>query len=145
MKAQRQVINHPRELDALSVLPIKRPMGQRKVAIAEHLVASPQREQLENDLNRRLFACGCIAATAGVLIGAVAYAVWALVAAPDVGVLSHIGRGVGAVVAGAFIGKLVGLFSAESRLKQAIADVRRAIPPAAVIDPKPLPPELVCY
>ena len=35
MKVQRQVINHPRELDALSVLPIKRPMGQRKVAIAD--------------------------------------------------------------------------------------------------------------
>jgi hypothetical protein len=145
MKAPRRVIRHPSELDALSVLPIKRMPGQRRVAIAEHLIASPQREEFESELNRRLFACGCEAATAGVLLAAAAYAVWAFVTISDVGILGHIGRGLLAAIVGGFIGKLAGLVAAENRLKQTISDVRRAIPATAVINPKPLPEQFICY
>jgi hypothetical protein len=145
MKKPRRIISHPSELDALSVLPILRKPGQRRVTIAEHLIASPQREQLERELNRRLFACGCTAATFGVLLGAAAYAVWAYVAAPDISLVAHAGRGLAAVVAGAVVGKIAGLFSAENRLKHAVADVRRAIPPVAVVEPRPLSKDMICY
>ena len=144
MKAPR-VIKHPSELEALSVLPIRRMPGQRRVAIAEHLIASPERERLEGELNRRLFACGCEAATAGVLLAGIVYAGWALVADSDIGILNHVGRGLIAVVAGGFLGKLAGLFSAESRLKQTVSEVQRAIPAAAVANPQPVSKELLCY
>ena len=145
MKAPRR-ISHPSQLEALSVLPIKRSPGRRRVAIADHLIASPQqREALEGELNRRLFACGCTAATAGLLLAVFGYFAWALIANPDIGLLGHAGRCLLAMIAGSVIGKLVGLAAAESRLKQTIAEVKRAIPAAAVVHPKPVPEEITCY
>jgi hypothetical protein len=145
MKKPHRLITHPSELDSLSVLPILRRPGQKRVAIAEHLISSPQREQFETELNRHLFACGCQAGAIGVVLAAVAYAVWAFVAAPDIGLLGHIGRGLAAVVIGGLLGKMAGLFSAENRLKHTVADLRRAIPPTAVVKRPPLSKAMNCY
>jgi hypothetical protein len=145
MPTSPQIIHHPAELENLSVLPIRRRPGQRRVAIAENLIASPDRERLEQELNRRLFACGCVGGTFGVILALIVYLVWAFVAAPDVSILGHLGRGLAALVAGGFIGKLAGLFVAENRLKETIARVRRAIPANAVKEPAPLPDGVACY
>ena len=146
MKAPRRIISHPGELDALSVLPIKRTPGRRRVMIADHLIVSQQeREALEGELNRRLFACGCTAATAGLLLALFGYAAWALIVAPDIGFLGHAGRCLLAMIMGSMIGKLAGLAAAERRLKHTIAEVKRAIPAGALVRPKPLPEEIACY
>lgn len=145
MKSKLHIIYHPADLKALSVLPLKRWPGQRRVAISERLIPSPKRESLERQLNEKLFACGCPQATIGLLLAVVGYVAWALVLGSDIGIARHIGQGIGAAAAGTMIGKFVGLLAAERRLKQVADEIRNVIPPETVKQPPSPVERLICF
>lgn len=138
-------IRHPLELDGLSVLPIRRRPGQRRVTLNPGLVPGETRGQLERELNRRLFACGCPESTIGILLALILYAVWTALADAGIPVTELLGRGLLAVLIGACAGKLFGLVRAEARLKETIRKIRAAAPKHGSWEHTPLPGDPSCY
>jgi hypothetical protein len=123
---KEHVINHPSELNSISALPIKRTVGLGRIRLGESAAKHPERETWERELNRGHFACGCDAAAKGLLIGLVAGIVWSwsTFANGDASLWPLIFKIVGIAIAGAMVGKAVGLFAAEARLRKVVQSIQ---------------------
>ena len=121
-----RTINHPDDLSALSVWPLRQPKPRGHVRIAGK-TDKRKRSKWESDLNRAYRACGCGTASLGTVTGLVAAAIWYGVriwGQTDFGWRE--GLCLFAIVAvGTAIGKLIGLLQAEHKLKLVIAEVRK--------------------
>ena len=138
------VIQDPSDLLTLSVLPLKRPMGMRRVMIGEGLVPEVSRQELDEQINKHLFACGCTESAIGIVVAVIGYAAWALLASPDLSWVALTLYGVGAVFGGAVVGRIYGLLRAEKRLRQTVENIRDTIKSAGMFQPRPNPGEPIC-
>jgi hypothetical protein len=111
-------LTDPTQLHRLHVWRFARTRGLGRLKLPPEVPES-HREQWENDLNRYYYACGCDTGAKGIVLAAVAtviYAWWQWSR-------GHISLGRGALlvgiaaVAGAIIGKLIGLAIADRKLK----------------------------
>jgi hypothetical protein len=124
--ASWRIVRHPSELAALSVLPLRQPRPRGRVVLWDPHVAEEERLDWEARLNRSYRACGCGEASLGLLVGL-------LGAGAVVGALALDGAGPGAVaaagwvlgsaIAGNLLGKAMGLWRAEARLKRLVREI----------------------
>jgi len=143
-RKEPEIIKHPGELKSLSVLPIKRKPGQRRVMLSA-LLAGEGRDDYESKLNRRLFACGCTESALGIILALSAYLIWVVVWSGESSLLGHIGSGLAAFLAVAVLGKIIGLIRAEKHLKETIQMILLALPKNGPWDQSPLPGDPKCY
>jgi hypothetical protein len=127
MKTREHIINHPSQLNSLSVLPLAKLPGMGTIRLTGTFKDHPQRAELEDRLNRQYRACGCATSAQFLLVGAVgSIVVAAFMNVRDAWSLSTSA----AVVVGVSIvalaaGKLVGLMQANRRLKETVAEIQR--------------------
>jgi hypothetical protein len=126
MKRQ-QIINHPSQLSALSVLPVVRTPGAGRIVIADAKVDDNQRLAWERKLNHLYFACGCVYAAVGLTVAVLGYATWLVVRPGHWSDLAwrDLWIGLATIAAAAGIGKTIGLLRANRRLKQAVGEIQR--------------------
>jgi hypothetical protein len=125
-------------------MPIKRKSGQRKVSLRE-LLAGEEGGKIEAMLNRRLFACGCTESALAIVLALAGYIAWLLIWSENVSVLGHMGRGLLVIVAGAILGKAIGLLRAERRLKETIDMILQKLPKEGPWEHPALPGDPECY
>lgn len=123
---QRQ-ITHPDQLQGLSISILgHRQAGQ--LQIEDEKVDPERRKRWEGELNRAYFACGCPQSAAAMLLAFLAYVVIIAIAQPFGSVWAYVGWGVAVTVAGAVLGKFVGLYAANRRLQEVTDSVRKEWP-----------------
>ena len=126
MGHQLHHVQHPSQLSALTVwrtIPWHAP--DRVVIEAEGALADRARSW-EKQLSNLQSACGCEQGAAGLIVGAVGFAVYLLL---RTGGWGHPGRrefwiGLGVMVATTSAGKFFGLLRAQRRLKQVIREIQ---------------------
>jgi len=123
MKRREYVIDHSSQLQALTVVPSLRPRGLGKVRLAGVMAEAPRYEEWERDLNRDLYACGCDTGSRGLVIGVMAGVAIALIAVRGGPWTLAAGVILAAAIAGAIIGKAIGLAQAQSRLKRLVREI----------------------
>lgn len=126
MKTRITIIEHPSQLNELSAFPFSRRRGGGKIELSQTF-QHPEREQLEKDINKNYYACGCSTSAnyliAGLVLGALSIGIdnaflngeW--IQWPITTILI-------ATVGGAILGKLVGLSRANSKLKRTVYTVQ---------------------
>ncbi len=122
------VIDHPSQLNALSTLPLFRPLNRSPIQLAGGLEKHPKRDAWEKDINQLMRSCGCGTAANGLLLGIIAAALtisYQLIAGDEgVSLLRSIALVAGLAIAGAIAGKLTGLAAANRKLKGLIATIQ---------------------
>ena len=95
--------------------------------IADPGVSQERRTSWERDINRRLHACGCVEASAGMMIGIAAGLVYLMVRWAGGAPFSwtELGLCLAFVFAVSLIGKLVGLSRAQSRYRALVREIAR--------------------
>lgn len=126
MKNQEQVINHPSQLNALSVLPFVRTKGLGTILLGGSIAEHPQRKNWERDLNTSYHACGCHQGAVGLIIGLALAGAWTVFSYYQG--TGRIGTALWVVlvggITGAAFGKLAGLLRARGRLKHTIREIQ---------------------
>lgn len=117
------LIDHPSQLNALSVLPHARTKGMGALRLGGTLTDHPRRAQWEAELNRHYYACGCNAGGVGLLAGIAAGI--ALAWLGPYGAAAGTGLTVTAAIAGALLGKLIGLAAAQQRLRHTVQEIQK--------------------
>jgi len=123
MKRREHVIDHSSQLNALTVVPFLRPRVLGTVRLGGVMAEDPRREAWERDINRNFYACGCDTGAQGLLLGVLAGAAAALIGfrgAPWTVIAGVILAG---AIAGAAIGKVLGLVQAQRRLGRVVREV----------------------
>ena len=120
-------IDHPSQLDALSVLPLMRPVSRHPVLLAGELSHHPMKEKWESQLNRLQRECGCgfagVAMFAGVLIGTV---LTFFVPVMHSGGLLSSSIWIGTIaIACAIVGKFIALIGIQKRLRNVIEEIQQ--------------------
>lgn len=115
-----RTLSHPDDLRALSVLPLKQPRPRGRIRIADDRLDEQRRGDWEGRLNRAYHACGCGEAALGLVTGLVVGGIWIGI---DVLGGARVGWTEGlwllvAAIAGDVLGKIAGLYRAESRLRR---------------------------
>jgi hypothetical protein len=122
------IINHPSQLNALSILPLFRPVRRAPIHLAGAMEKHPQREAWERDINSHLRACGCSSAANGLLLGLIVAGLviaWQVMATDDsMTPLRAIGLFFTLAIGGAVVGKLTGLASADRKLKMLVTVIQ---------------------
>ena len=127
MKPREHVIQHPSQLNRLSLFPGFRTKGLGKLRLGGEMAGHDRKESWEQELNRNYYACGCDTGAAGLLLGILFGGLYAAyrVAGND----WTLRRGVVAAVLVALIataaGKLYGLLRANRRLKATIMEIKQ--------------------
>lgn len=122
MDSKQHEIDHPSQLNALSVFPLLRTRTAGRLRLGGSLTGHPRREAWEAELNRRYFACGCDTSAKGLLLG--------LAAGGALGVVTTGGWGPGltvavvGAVAGAVVGKVLGLLRARAGLRAVVREIQ---------------------
>lgn len=126
MDKNRTIIDHPSQLNTLSAIPFFRTRGLGKIHLSDSFQHN-EREQLEKDINKYYYACGCSTSAkfliAGLLLGLLLNGIddtllnlqWKLHPITII-LFTAIGGGI--------IGKLIGLVKANSKLKRSIHTVQ---------------------
>jgi len=125
MKTKTTEIIHPSELNALSSFTIfrRRGLGQLQIASSfEH----PDKNQLENDLNKYYYACGCSTSAKLLLIGTFIGILYVALyyASQDLSFGNAILTIISAGIGGAVLGKGIGLFRANLQLKRTVRTIQ---------------------
>lgn len=118
---------YPAELEALSVLPLGRKRHAGRVLIADSNVSEERRTSWEREINRRLHACGCVEASAGMMIGIAASLVYLIARWAGGAAFSwaELGLCLLFVFAVSLAGKMVGLSRAQGRYRALVRDIAR--------------------
>jgi hypothetical protein len=127
MMAELHVYNarYPADLESLSVLPLGRKRHAGRVVIADPGVSQERRTSWEREINRKLHACGCVEASAGLMIGIAAGLVYLIVRWVGGAAFSwtELGLCLLFVFAISLAGKMVGLSRAQSRYRALVRDI----------------------
>lgn len=125
MKARTTQINHPSELNGLTALRLFRKRGRGLIRLSAEF-DHPEKEQWQAQINRYYYACGCSTGAKGLmmmLLLGIAYSGMAYLfryaSLRQVIVIPIL-----AAVAGALIGKLIGLTAAHSRLVRVVHTIQ---------------------
>lgn len=121
------VITHPDELRGLSISIL----GHRQAGplqIEDEKVDAERRQRWEGQLNRAYFACGCPQSAAAMLLALLAYVVVIAIAQPFGSVWAYVGWGLAVTIAGAVLGKMIGLYAANRRLQEVTDSIRKEWP-----------------
>ncbi|MCP3957909.1 MAG: DUF456 domain-containing protein [bacterium] len=124
MKNKQHRIDHPSQLNALSLLPIMRTRGLGTLRLQGEIAEHASKEAWERDLNKHYYACGCSEGAKGLLLGLLAGSAYAFFAGSGQGVGAAVGTVVGAALVGAVLGKVLGLLRARTRLRQTIREIQ---------------------
>ena len=126
MKTYNTIIDHPSELNALSSFPFSRKRGLGKIVLSEAF-QHEDREQLEKDINTHYYACGCNTSAkyllSGLVIGVLLVAGTNFLPNYQLN-LSPITTILVTTIGGGILGKIVGLLSANAKLKRSIHTVQ---------------------
>ncbi len=126
------VIEHSSQLHSLHVFPPLRAPGLGVLRLGGEMARHESRERWQRELNRSYHACGCDTGAKGLLIGLPAGLVAAALSGAPWLSWRAAGIAVGAMLAGAAIGKIVGLARAQIRLtrtaREIVAEVRKREP-----------------
>jgi hypothetical protein len=126
MKTRITIINHPSQLNALSSYSFSRRRGLGKIELSD-VFQHPEREKLEENLNKNYYACGCSTSAryliSGLVVGVLAVAVDNTFFETH-RILHPISTVLITTFGGAIIGKLVGLSKANSKLKRTIHTIQ---------------------
>lgn len=125
------IIKHPSMLNSLSTVSFFRTRGLGNLVLASDFV-HPEKENLEKDLNKYYYACGCDTGATGLLIflvAGIAYSTFA-VTSSDMSIINGVLYTLGITVAGAVLGKMSGLVSANFKLKKTIHTIQDNWKPA---------------
>jgi hypothetical protein len=133
MGGQLQRIRHPSQLAALSAWHLFPRRPQDRLEIDAQGPSAARIRAWERELNGLRDACGCEQGAAGLLAGAGGYTLFLLLRS---GGWSDVGRrelwiGLVVVVVTTSLGKLLGLFAAQRRLKRLVAEIQGQWQPPA--------------
>lgn len=124
MKNKQHSIDHPSQLNALSVLPLARTRALGTLRLAGDIAEHPKKEEWEADLNKHYYACGCSAGAKGLLLGLLAGVVYAIFVSKEPSTLAAVGIVLAPAVVGAVLGKVVGLLRASTRLRRTVHEIQ---------------------
>ncbi|MCB8823323.1 hypothetical protein [Microvirga rosea] len=122
MAAGIRAIHHPDELNALSVLPLMQPRPRGILRLETTAFAADERASWEKRLNRAYHACACGEASLGMITGVLIAIVWVGLRIATIGSIGITDGAIvlGSAVAGTVIGKILGLFRAQVRLRRLV-------------------------
>jgi len=131
------VFSEPHELGELSTLPFLRSRGRGRIRLTGRLAADQNSAQWEHDLNRLYFACGCDTGAKGTLIGFLGAVLLTIVSQRRgwFGWSSLILLSLALIIVASVIGKLIGVFQANSRLKRLIRQIQQQMLPERAAAP----------
>lgn len=123
------VIEHSSQLHALHTFPPLRTPGLGVLRLGGEMARHENREEWQRELNRSYHACGCATGAKGLLIGLLAGLFAAAVGTAPW--LSSQAAGIvfGSALAGAAIGKVIGLARAHIRLTRTIREITAEVRP----------------
>lgn len=116
---------HPSELNALGALPMLRRRGLGKMSLSSSF-DHPDKARLETELNAYYYACGCSTSAKLLLLGIAAGLIYSAFgsAFQDMGLGNAALFTIGAGIAGAISGKLLGLYRAHKKLIKTVHTVQ---------------------
>lgn len=126
MKNKITIIEHPSQLNALNAFSIARRRGVGKIQFSDSFQHF-EREQLENEINKNYYSCGCDTSAryliAGLVIGALLVVLDSTLL-KDQWISNPVLTILVITIGGAILGKLVGLVKANFKLKRTIHTVQ---------------------
>ena len=125
MKKKRFLVDHPSQLNALSVLPWLHSAGLGRIVFADTYV-NDNKQQMEMILNKSYHACGCSEGAKALLLGLITFSIagmagyfYASWTWPQT--ISTIAGG---TVLMSLLGKFTGLLLANRKLKKTIREIQ---------------------
>lgn len=125
MKKRQFLVYHPSQLNSLSTMPWAHGNGIGKIVLDESF-QHPKKEQLEMELNKAYYACGCDQGAKALILGLLLFAV--------IGGAGHfyaawslskiISTLLGGSIVMAISGKFIGLMIANKRLKHTRREIQ---------------------
>lgn len=125
MKSRQFIIRHPSQLNSLSTLPFIHRNGLGKIAFIDSFQHA-DREQMERDLNKHYYACGCSLGAKALLIGLLIFGVVGIYGFYnyDWSVTKSVTWFLGGAILLSLVGKLIGLGLANGKLKKTIREIQ---------------------
>jgi len=125
------VFSEPFELGGLSTLPFLRSRGRGRIRFSGRLAAHERSAEWEKELNRHYFACGCDTGAKGTLIGFIGAVLFVIdsLTRDWFNWTAIILLSIALIVAASIVGKLLGLFRADHRLKDLVRHIQQQMPP----------------
>lgn len=123
------LFEHSSQLNALRTFPLLRTPGLGLLRLGGEMARHENGEKWQRELNRSYHACGCDTGAKGLLLGLLAGLIAA--AAGSAPWLSWPAAGLvfGTALAGAAIGKLIGLTRAQLRLTRTVREIAAEVRP----------------
>lgn len=93
-----------------------------------------EKEKLEKDLNKYYYACGCDAAAKGLMIFLILGIIYNVISVltDQMNISNALAITVGGAIIGGLIGKLIGITSANGKLKKTIYTIQAYWKPASI-------------
>ena len=124
MKNRQYIIKHPSQLNSLSTLPFVHRTGLGQLVLSDSY-QNENKEQVERDLNRNYYACGCSQGSKALLIGILIFGIAGIYGFyNDWPVAKILTVFFGGVVMMAILGKFYGLAQANRKLKKTVAEIQ---------------------
>jgi hypothetical protein len=125
MKSKQYIINHPSQLNSLSTFPFTNRPGLGKIVFNDSFQHS-NKEQMEHDLNKNYYACGCSQGAKALLIGLLVFGVFGLYGFYyyDWSVTKCLISFFGGAILMSLLGKFIGLVQANRKLKKTIGEIQ---------------------
>jgi hypothetical protein len=125
MKSKQFIINQPSQLNSLSTLPFAHINGLGKIVLSDSF-QHPNKEQMENELNKNYYACGCSEGAKALLAGLLAFGIVGFYGFYkfDWSVTKSLLSFFGGVFIMSLLGKFFGLVQANVKLKKTIREIQ---------------------
>ena len=125
MKNKQYIINHPSQLKALSTLPFTHRAGLGKIIINDSF-QHENKDQMEYNLNKNYYACGCSQGAKALLIGLLVFGVVGFYGFNyyDWSVAKSLTSFFGGAILMSILGKLIGLVQANNKLKETTKEIQ---------------------
>lgn len=125
VKRKQIIIHHPSQLNSLSALPFTHRAGLGKIVLGDSFQHSGK-EQMEHDLNKNYYACGCSQGAKALLIGLLIFGVAGVYGFYnyDWSVTRSLTSFLGGAILMSLSGKLTGLVQANGKLKKTIRGIQ---------------------
>jgi len=125
MKNKQFIIKHPSQLNSLSTLPFTRRTGLGKIVLDDSFQHA-NKEQIELDLNKNYYACGCSLGAKSLIIGILIFGVVGIYGFHnyDWSVTKSLTLFFGGAILMSLLGKIMGLLQANGKLEKTIREIQ---------------------
>ncbi len=125
MTRKQYLINHPSQLNGLSTLPPLHRAGIGKITLNDSF-QHQNKEQMEYELNKNYYACGCSQGAKALLIGLVVFGLGAAYGFQnyDWTLTKSLTTFFGGAIGLSLLGKLSGLAMANGKLKKTVREIQ---------------------